>query len=148
MKKISYGGVFLCLLLLLTQNDLHAQSAKYKIGKVKCVKVEITDPGEFYSTYEFLQTDLDQLRSLKFTEAEIENIKHAYNESAWPSELGNFEVRIQNAEKIKTYTVYKIAEIGDKYLLVAPAKYNSGMGTGWAPQNDIYFVIGKAGVKI
>lgn len=148
MKKISYVGVFLCLLLLLMQTDVHAQSAKYKTGKLKCVKVEITDPGEFYSTYEFIQTDLDQLHTVKLTDAEIENIKHAYNESAWPSELGNFQVRMQNAEKIKTYVVYKIAEIGDKYLLVAPAKYNSGMGEGWAPQKDIYFVIGKAGVKI
>lgn len=147
MKKISAGGVLLIILLLINAN-VHAQSSKYKIGKVKCVKAAISDPGEFYSTYEFEPTDLNQLKSVKMTDADIETIKHANTESTWPAQLGSFEIRMQNAEKIKSYVVYKVAEIGDKYLLVAPAKYNSAMGDGWAPQNDIYFVVGKAGVKI
>lgn len=147
MKKITTSGVLLIILLLINA-DLDAQSAKYKIGKVKCTKVEITDPGEFYSTYEFEQADLDQLKSAGITDGDIEKIKNANTESAWPAQLGNFDTRIQNADKLKSYVVYKVAAIGDKYLLVVPAKYNSKMGDGWAPQNDIYFVVGKAGVKI
>lgn len=147
MKKITAGSCILFLLLLL-HVPLQAQSSRYKVGKVKCVKVQITDPGEFYSTYEFEKSDIEFLKESKLSDADIEKIKMANTESTWPAQLGNFDVRIQQADKIKNYTVYKIAEFGDKYLLVAPAKYNRDMGEGWAPQNDIYFVVGKSGVKI
>jgi len=146
MKKFHAAGIFM-LFVFFTNTETFAQAKKYKVEGKKCMRTEITDPGEFYSTYDFEQSDLDMLKTAGVKDATIELVKKYHTEDAWPAQLGNFDVRIDNPDKIKTYVVYILADMGDKYLLVAPAKYNKAIGEGWAPAQDIYFVIGKVGVK-
>ena len=147
MNKYSFSAVLL-LFIFVFSTAANAQSKTYKVGKRKCERVEIADPGEFYSTYDFETTDIDIITAAGLKEEHIALVQQYHKESNWPTELGNFNVRINEQEKIKSYVVYKIATIGDKVLLVAPAKYNQQLGEGWAPTQDIYFVVGQAGVKI
>ena len=124
---------------------LHAQK-KYKTMGKKFVVVTITDPGELYSTYELNDEEAAALKK-EFGEDLFKDITGKYNEGAWPSKFGDFDTRIENEETTKKYKVFLVKEFDGKNLLVVPAKYNKGMGEGFAPDSDFYLVIGDKGLN-
>lgn len=137
----------LALFIILSAVQVNAQSKKYKIEGKKCTRVEITDPGELYSSYELLDEDIALLKIEKVKPFLLESIQNNHTEDKWPSELGNLDSRIQNPDKIKSLVAYKVCKLDGKYLLVVPAKHNAELGSGWAPSRDIFMVIGETGVK-
>lgn len=144
MKK---GRLVLAILFILSSTLVNAQSKKYKIEGKKCTRVEITDPGELYSSYELLDEDLAILKIENVKPFLLESIQNNHTEDKWPSELGNLESRVDNPDKMKSLVAYKVCKLDGKYLLVIPAKHNSELGSGWAPSRDIFMVIGESGIK-
>jgi len=136
----------LAIFFILSSTLVNAQSKKYKIEGKKCTRVQITDPGELYSSYELLDEDIALLKIENIKPFLLESIKNYHTEDKWPSEMGNLDSRIQNPDKIKSLVAYKVCKLEGKYLLVIPAKHNSELEVGWAPSRDIFMVIGETGV--
>ena len=88
MKK---GRLVLAILFILSSTLVNAQSKKYKIEGKKCTRVEITDPGELYSSYELLDEDLAILKIENVKPFLLESIQNNHTEDKWPSELGNLD---------------------------------------------------------
>ena len=137
----------LAVFFILSATLVNAQSKKYKIEGKKCTRVEITDPGELYSSYELLEEDIALMNVEEIKPFLLESIKNNHTEDKWPSEMGNLDSRVKNPDKMKSLVAYKVCKLEGKYLLVIPAKYNSELGSGWAPSRDIFMVIGESGVK-
>ncbi len=125
-----------------------AQAKKYKIDGRKCPRVEITDPGEFYSTYDFEDGEVELMKIDNIKPVLLEKIEANHTETSWPSALAKLDNRTSNPDKVKSYVVYSVAKINDKYILVVPAKYNSDKEEGWAPSHDIFFVVGQSGIQV
>lgn len=138
----------LLILFLCTGFMLHAQPKKLKLEGTKCRLVSISDPGEFYSTYTFTDEDLQALHAAGLKHTLIDKISQHHTESTWPAKLGSLDERIEHPEILKAYVVYKVAEINNMVILVAPAKYNSTQPEGWALTEDVFFVLSKAGVNL
>lgn len=124
-----------------------AQSAKYKTMGRKCVRVEIADAGELYSTYTLTDTEIQSLLDKKIKRELIDDIQAYGNETGWPAKLKLFDERIANPDQIKKYVVYEVAKVNDMHILVIPAKYNSNLPDGWAVSRDIYLLMNDPGVK-
>lgn len=146
MKKSLHPVLLLAVFFLFTQ-AAQAQPKKFKIDGRKCMLVEITDPGEFYSTYNFEDADIELMKIDKMQPVLIQKIQDNHTEKSWPNLLSALDQRTANPDKIKSYVVYKVIQFNDKCVLVAPAKYNAGLGDGWAPAHDIFFVVGVSGIK-
>lgn len=119
---------------------------KYKLMGKKYKAVKITDPGELYSTYDFEDEEASELKKT-LGAALFENINANHTETTWPEKFGDFDTRIDNEEKTKAYKVFLVAELGEKNILVVPAKYNKGMGDGYTSSKDFYIVIGNSGLS-
>lgn len=143
MKNIQ---IALVMLLLFVGSNLHAQSKKYKTEGRKCTRVEIVTPGDLYSNYQMSDGDVEMMQIDGIKDFLIEKIKKNCVESAWPEKLASFESRLDNPDIIKKYVVYKVIEINDKVILVAPAKYNQNLEAGWSLTKDIYFVFNAKAV--
>ncbi len=137
----------LTLVFILSVSLVNAQSKKYKLDGIKYHRIEITDPGEVYSTYILQESDIELLKIEKVKPYLLDQITNNHTEEQWPKELGNLDSRVANPDKIKSYTVYMVCKFDKKYLLVIPAKYNADMGEGWAPTKDIFIVVGENGIK-
>lgn len=131
----------LIIALLLSAESAHAQPKKIKLQGVKCHRVTIAEPGEFYSTYDFSENEIQAMRENKLKPELIENIIHNHREESWPPKLGQLHERIDHPDQIKAYTLYKVTSVGNIHVLVAPVKYNSNHPEGWIPDNDIFFVV-------
>lgn len=131
----------LLALLLVSAVTLHAQPKKYRIEGKKCPRVTLTDPGEFYSTYDFSESDIQAMRDNKLKPALIDRIMQNHREESWPAKLGQLDERIDHPEQMKAYTLYEVTTFGNIHVLVAPAKHNSTLPEGWAPQHDIFFIV-------
>ncbi|MFI5171916.1 MAG: hypothetical protein ACHQFW_05970 [Chitinophagales bacterium] len=139
--------IIIAVLFVFSALAVSAQPKKYKVDGKKCVRVEITDPGEFYSTYNIEEAEIEMLKAQKVKPILLDHIINNHTEDKWPAQLGNLDSRVANPEKIKSYAVYKVAKMDDKFVLVVPASHNSDKGEGWAPTRDIFFVVGSTGVK-
>lgn len=109
-------------------------------------RMKITDPGELYSGFD-IDGNSDARNAIKNSGAGSYNsiLDHA-KESGWPSGIQKLDDRLDKAEKMKEYVVYKVAEFGDKVLLKIPASENKHMASNMQASYDFYFVIGQKGV--
>lgn len=144
MKNVRFG---LMILLILSVSLAQAQKKKYKLDGNKFPLVEISDPGEVYSTYVLQDSEIELLKIEKIKPYLLDIIINNHTEAQWPQEMGNLDSRVSNPDKIKSYTAYKVCKFDKKYLLVIPAKYNKDMGAGWAPSKDMFIVVGESGLK-
>ncbi len=144
MKKVR---LILATFLILITTLLNAQAKKYKIEGKKCVRVEITDPGELYSNYTLLDEDIALMKIEGIKPFLLETITNFHTEDKWPSAMGDLDSRVKNPDKMKSLVAYKVCKFEGKYLLVIPAKFNKDLGDGWTPSRDIFMVIGESGVK-
>lgn len=125
-----------------------AQPKQVKLKGHKCPSIAISDPGEFYSTYNFSDNDLHALDSAGLKNTVIDNIIAHHTETSWPGKLASLDERIANPDILKSYVVYKVAEINNMVVVLVPAKYNSDKPEGWALTEDVYFILSKAGVNL
>ena len=144
MKILRLGIV---TLLFFTTLLADAQSKKYKVDGKKCVRMELMDAGEFYSTFTIDAAEIETLKAQKVKPILMDHIINNHTEDKWPSELANLDTRFNYPEKVNSYVVFKVAKLNDKYILVVPARFNNDNGEGWASTNDIFFVVGEKGVK-
>ncbi|MFZ1635845.1 MAG: hypothetical protein WAT43_18310 [Chitinophagales bacterium] len=138
MKNIQ---IALVTLLIFVGSNLHAQSKKYKTEGRKCTRVEIITPGGLFSNYELSDGDVEMMKIDGIKDFLIEKIKKNGSEKGWPVKLASFEMRMANPDALKKYVVYKVIQLDDKVILVAPAKYNQDLEAGWSLTKDIYFVM-------
>jgi len=136
----------LCLLLAATIS-LQAQPKKFKIKGEKCTRVYISDPGEFYSTYEFSDVDIQQMEAEKINHVLIAQIQGTHTELTWSGKIRDFAERMAHPEKLMELVVYEVCTIGTKHVLIAPYKYNKDLPDGWAIQYNIFIVIDEKGLK-
>lgn len=139
---------YFSIILLLLAGTLVATPAVQgqKLFK-KVKKVTISDPGELHSTYNIGDSEAKTLQENMTKPDKVNEVIEYANESSWPKGLSDFNDRIQEStqELIKKFMAFKVAELGDKYLLWIPAGKNKKSGLPFS--HDIYFVIGKSGVK-
>lgn len=144
MKNIH---IALLTLFILTSGAVDAQAKKYKIEGIKCTRVEIIVPGDLFSTYDLNDGEIEMLKIQKVNTVLMEKIVNNHKEDAWPSSFGNLDQRIANPEIVKSYVVYKLADLEDKVVLIVPAKYNKDKDGGWSLSKDIFLIMNKSGIK-
>lgn len=119
-----------------------AQQVKYN----KFAKVVLTDPGQLYSTYNFNANDSATVRSALSGDEKLTGIVIEYSrENKWPDGLNTLSDRMSRKETIQSFKVYKVADLGDRYVLMVPMKKNKKTGISFT--SDIFLVVGKSGVK-
>jgi hypothetical protein len=155
--KLNIRLLMLIFSMLLAGN-LTAQKAPavYKIDLLNCPKVTIANPGSLLSTYTFseeeeekFRSEMNAVRALKTGKfnAVVDQIVLAHTEEYYPESAQSLNERTANPAIIKGYYAYRVAEIGDKSILVIPAKYNKNQPKGWAPANDFYMIIETSGIN-
>jgi hypothetical protein len=141
---------FTVLVLLLLVGNALPLSAQKKIkweGK-KFQAVTITDPGELYSTPDFTESEISQLKAVgKLSQHHVDLIMANYHESQWTNKMNNLDNRIENPGIIMRLKVYKVAKVEDRYVLYVPVKGNGNLPEGWVVTKGFFIVIGTSGVS-
>jgi ABC-type uncharacterized transport system YnjBCD substrate-binding protein len=131
------------LFLLLSGLLITAQAQKIKFKGLE--KVSITDPGQLYSTYKYEDSDLATLRSVLENEAQVSYVAEYSSEVTWPDGLSTLQGRTQLQETIKSFNAYELADLGDKHVLMIPAKKNKKSGVKLT--QDIFMIMGTSGIR-
>lgn len=121
----------------------------YKFAGKKYTLVKIADSGELYSTYEFNGDDRKTMIGQGLTDPDIRKIEKYGVEQNWPKAIATLEGRDEVRPQILMYNTYKIAELGkgEKWILIVPAGKNKHMPENMRPATDIFFIMGKSGMK-
>ncbi|MDX2286504.1 MAG: hypothetical protein NW241_20225 [Bacteroidia bacterium] len=140
MRRLA-SSIAVLLLILGTAYSLQAQQA----GK----KIRIADPGELYSTYS-LADDREALAALAragYRGQALDDLLARAVESAWPAGIRELDDRISRPDELMRYRARRICTFGDKAVLRIRARDNGHMPPDMRPAEDIYFVIGREGIR-
>jgi hypothetical protein len=139
MRRLASYAVL--LMILGAAGSLQAQQA----GK----KIRITDPGELYSTYSLAEDEaaLAALAKAGYRGQALDDLLARAVESAWPAGIRELDDRISRPDELMRYRARRICTFGDKAVLLIRARDNSQMPPDMRPAEDIYFVIGREGIR-
>jgi hypothetical protein len=135
--------IALLAITFLTVTGADAQSIKYK----ELQKAYISDAGEMMSTYELSGDEIEIIKEkAKSVNGDADYIISRATESGWPSPLNDFSYRIDHPAEIKALNVRLLADLGDLYIVVVPAKENKR--GAFKIKEDIYIVFTKKGIRL
>lgn len=135
--------IFLIFMILPSCSVYRSSSGLIDIKGLK--EVQIQDSGRLYSTYDIDKYEREELLG-QLSEEALELVEKYHREDSWPEAISNFEKREKVRSMIKNYRAFILAEMGDKYILIIPARANRRMPLGFRPKHDVFFIISRTAV--
>lgn len=144
-----------CLLLL----SLLMVSCYKKWNPQKYRQVEITDPGEIYSTLNLEKRNDNNKTKIKnflikkrwLPDSLFRIIASNVNESKWTAPIKTPQLRLDNRQKLRKYNAYIVTKFRGKYIVYIPAKMNGRTNTtlpqDFVTDRDFYMIVGGAGLQ-
>jgi USP8 interacting len=110
-------------------------------------RMEITDAGDLYSTYDLKASVANGELRRMFGEAYPEVIKRS-SETGWPAGLMTLGSRGSYQDEIRRFVAYKVIEFGDYVMLQIPAAENQDQPASIRAAYDFYMIFNTNGVAV
>lgn len=113
-------------------------------------EARITNPEDVFATYD-LASDPEALKALEkqgLSKPEVEAVIFRSHERNWPEGIDSFDKRYPKLMSFKKFKARRLAQWGDKELVVVPAETNKKAPGNMRPVLDIYMVFNATAVQV
>lgn len=110
--------------------------------KIKAVL--ITDLGEMYSTYNFSNSEKEELGRQLNNKALVDEITRYSKENTWPDAVNTLDERLNSRATMSKYHFYKVAVLGNKTIVSIPKDKNGHMPAGFRPNGPMYMIFASS----